>query len=161
MLPSFQENHGVTAGQLALVAFVFITISLLSSFVISYFRSGLRELPGPVLARFPLLWKVWVHIKGDGHVVYQSIHKRYGPIVRTGPNSVSIGDAAMIPEIYLSGHSYLKSSDLVPFTFMIDGKLVEREYVHNPGPCPPQGPKVGRCVQILAIVDAAAGATVR
>ncbi|KFX91860.1 hypothetical protein O988_07551 [Pseudogymnoascus sp. VKM F-3808] len=92
---------------------------------ISYFRSGLRELPGPVLARFTLLWKVWVHIKGDGHIVYQNIHKKYGPIVRTGPNSVSIGDAAMIPKIYLSGHSFPKSSDLTPFTFMIDGKSVE------------------------------------
>jgi hypothetical protein len=108
MLSIFQENQGAIAGQLPLVAFMFLTTSLLSSFVISYFRSGLRELPGPVLARFTLLWKVWVHIKGDGHVVYQNIHKRYGPIVRTGPNSVSIGDAAMIPKIYLSGHSYLK-----------------------------------------------------
>ncbi|OBT43106.1 hypothetical protein VE00_05490 [Pseudogymnoascus sp. WSF 3629] len=125
MLSIFQENQGAIAGQLPLVAFMFLTTSLLSSFVISYFRSGLRELPGPVLARFTLLWKVWVHIKGDGHVVYQNIHKRYGPIVRTGPNSVSIGDAAMIPKIYLSRHSYLKSSDLAPFTFMIDGKSVE------------------------------------
>lgn len=108
MLSILQENHGSTAGQLALVASVLLTISLLSSCVISYFRPGLRELPGPVLARFTLLWKVWIHIKGDGHVVYQNIHKRYGPIVRTGPNSVSIGDAAMIPKIYLSGHSYLK-----------------------------------------------------
>lgn len=108
MLSILQENHGATAGQLALVASMLLTISLLSSCVISYFRPGLRELPGPVLARFTLLWKVWVHIKGDGHVVYQNIHKRYGPIVRTGPNSVSIGDAAMIPKIYLSGHSYLK-----------------------------------------------------
>ncbi|OBT59276.1 hypothetical protein VE04_00365 [Pseudogymnoascus sp. 24MN13] len=125
MLSILQENHGATAGQLALVASVFLTISLLSSCVISYFRSGLRELPGPVLARFTLLWKVWVHIKGDAHVVYQNIHKRYGPIVRTGPNNVSIGDASMIPEIHLSGHSYRKSSDLAPFTFMIDGRSVE------------------------------------
>lgn len=108
MMSIFQENHGATAGQIALVVSVFLFISLLSSCVISYFRSGLRELPGPVLARFTLLWKVWVHIKGDGHVVYQNIHKKYGPIVRTGPSSVSIGDAAMIPKIYLSGHSYLK-----------------------------------------------------
>ncbi|OBT76525.1 hypothetical protein VF21_05439 [Pseudogymnoascus sp. 05NY08] len=125
MMFTIQENHSATAGQLALVASVFLITSFLSSFVVSYFRPGLRELPGPVLARFTLLWKVWVHIKGDGHVVYQNIHKRYGPIVRTGPNSVSIGDASMIPEIYLSGHSYLKSSDLAPFTFMIDGKSVE------------------------------------
>lgn len=108
MVSNFQVNHGVTAGQLALFASVFLTIYLFTGCVISYFRSGLRELPGPVLARFTLLWKVWAHIKGDGHVVYQNIHKRYGPIVRTGPNSVSIGDAAMIPKIYMSGHSYLK-----------------------------------------------------
>ena len=118
MLSIFQENHGTTAGQLALVASVFLTISLLSSCVISYFRSGLRELPGPVLARFTLLWKVWVHIKGDGHVVYQNIHKRYGPIVRTGPNSVSIGDAAMIPKIYLSGHSYLKVGSPIGYIYI-------------------------------------------
>lgn len=108
MLSAFQEDQGATAAQLALVTSVFLTVSIFSSYAISYFLSELRDLPGPMLARFTLLWKVWVHIKGDGHVVYQNLHKRYGPIVRTGPNSVSIGDAAMIPKIYLSGHLYLK-----------------------------------------------------
>ncbi|ELR08254.1 hypothetical protein GMDG_03055 [Pseudogymnoascus destructans 20631-21] len=124
MMFTIQENHSATAGQLALVAFVFLITSFLSSFVVSYFRPGLRELPGPVLARFTLLWKVWVHIKGDGHVVYQNIHKRYGPIVRTGPNSVSIGDAAMIPEIYLSGHLYLKAlKSAVAFKYSLSSML--------------------------------------
>jgi hypothetical protein len=58
MLSIFQENDGATAGQLSLVALVFLTTSLLSSFVISYFQPRLRELPSPVLARFTLLWKV-------------------------------------------------------------------------------------------------------
>jgi hypothetical protein len=81
-----------------------------------------------VLARFTLLWKVWVHMKGDGHVVYQNIHKRYGPIVKTGPNSVSIGDAAMIPKIYLSGHSYLKVGPPIS-CLCIGGVLMRRSPV--------------------------------
>ena len=77
MLSIFQESHRATPGQLALVASLFLIISLLSSCVISYSWSGLRDLPGPC-------WRVSrVHIKGDGHVIYQLI-------VRTGLNNPSL-----------------------------------------------------------------------
>lgn len=96
--------------------FLHVTLSactlLLALLVLSYvrtvFREGLRYLPGPFLARFSGIYRLaLVH---DGHAPerYRELHKKYGPIVRTGPNHVSISDPAMIPNIYGIGSKFLK-----------------------------------------------------
>jgi hypothetical protein len=85
-----------------------LAISYFVSFLASYFKPGLRNLPGPKLAAFTRLWKVYISVKGDAQVTYQAIHKKYGPIVRTGPNHVSIGDPAMIPEMFNAGSDFTK-----------------------------------------------------
>lgn len=109
MLPVFHEIIGLTAAHLSIIVLVFTTVSYGVSCLLSYFRPHLRQLPGPFLARFTRFYKVYISLKGDSHIEHQKLHKRYGPIVRTGPNSVSIGDAAMIPEIYLQGSLYQKA----------------------------------------------------
>ncbi|OBT64722.1 hypothetical protein VE03_05892 [Pseudogymnoascus sp. 23342-1-I1] len=144
MLPVFQEIIGLTVAHLSIVILVFITVSYSVSCLLSYFRPHLRELPGPFLARFTHMYKVYISFKGDTHIVHQKLHKKYGPIVRTGPNSVSIGDAAMIPEIYLQGSTYQKArfpspfqrrdadvvqaSYITGFTFTIGGQLMENMF---------------------------------
>ncbi|ELR10417.1 hypothetical protein VC83_00506 [Pseudogymnoascus destructans] len=125
MLSTVQEIIGLTAAQLYIVILVFITVCYAVSCLISYFRPHLRQLPGPLLARFTCLYKVYISLKGDSHIEYQKLHRKYGPIIRTGPNSVSIGDAAMIPEVYLQGSLYQKSSYITGFTFTIDGQSME------------------------------------
>lgn len=110
MLSEIQEKIGLTVTQLYIVALVFVLASVSTHSLISYFRSGLRLLPGPFLARFSPLWCTYINVKGDTHREYQRLHKKYGPVVRTGPNTVSIGDEANIPEIYQQGHSYVKVS---------------------------------------------------
>lgn len=108
MLSTVQEVVGLRAAQLYIVIFVFITVCYAASCLFSYFRPHLRQLPGPFLARFTRLYKVYISLKGDSHIEYQKLHSKYGPIIRTGPNAVSIGDAAMIPEVYLQGSLYQK-----------------------------------------------------
>lgn len=97
MLP----NITLTAG-----ALLFAIILL--NYLRTAFKKDLRSLPGPFLARFSGFYRlslVW-----DGHAPerYRELHEKYGTIVRTGPNHVSISDTAMIPIIYGIGSKFLK-----------------------------------------------------
>jgi hypothetical protein len=47
-------------------------------------------------------------LKGDNHLLYCSLHSKYGDIVRVGPNKLSISDPAMIPIIYGIGSGFRK-----------------------------------------------------
>ena len=64
----------------------------------SYFR--LSHVPGPFLARFTNLPRFsWV-LTYRAHDIHIALHRQYGPIVRFGPNMVSVGDPREIGTIY-------------------------------------------------------------
>lgn len=60
----------------------------------------LRHLPGPWWAKLSM-W-TWVPIErfGQRAKVIETLHQRYGPVVRIGPNWVSINDAKLLPLVY-------------------------------------------------------------
>ncbi|RWA10857.1 hypothetical protein EKO27_g4259 [Xylaria grammica] len=72
---------------------------LFSSIVIyrKYFHR-LRRFPGPRLAAVTKLWHVWKGLDGKNHLLLEDLFKRYGPIIRTGPEELTIIDAA-VPHI--------------------------------------------------------------
>ena len=72
------------------------------------FKNGVRELPGPVLARFSGLYRFSMVYNGKGPGRYRELHEKYGPIVRTGPYHVSVSDPSMIPTIYGIGSKFTK-----------------------------------------------------
>jgi hypothetical protein len=72
------------------------------------YRTDLSPLPGPKWARFTGLYRVYRLWSGQAPAVYLQLHERYGPIVRTGPNTVSIADPATIPTIYGISSNFLK-----------------------------------------------------
>ncbi|KAJ4476395.1 cytochrome P450 [Lentinula edodes] len=75
--------------------------SLLSSLII-YRLSPLHPLygfPGPVLLRISRLASFKILFTGKQHEIYQQLHEKYGPYVRTGPNHLHISDAQAIPYI--------------------------------------------------------------
>lgn len=108
-------------------------IILLLSYIKAYFRRSLQSLPGPVLARFSGLYRLSLVQNGRAPERYRELHESYGPIVRTGPNHVSISDVSMIPVIYGIGSKFLK---------VISPHLCERPqinsitdaFLHNNGP---------------------------
>ncbi|OSS44053.1 hypothetical protein B5807_11148 [Epicoccum nigrum] len=73
----------------------------------SYFR--LSHIPGPFLARFTniprFLW-VW---SNNAHNVHIALHRRYGPVVRFGPNMISVASPEEIGQIYGFKKPWLKS----------------------------------------------------
>lgn len=60
----------------------------------------LSSVPGPFFASISRLWVMYHHMRG-GFVEYQrSLHKRYGPLVRLGPNEVACASPDEIKKIY-------------------------------------------------------------
>ena len=76
--------------------------------IVTYAR--LSHVPGPFLASFTNLVRLrWV-LTRKAQYVHIDLHKRYGQLVRIGPNVVSVGDPAEIQQIYgLTGH-FIKSA---------------------------------------------------
>ena len=69
----------------------------------------LSHVPGPFLASFTNLVRLrWVLTRRAQHI-HIDLHKKYGPLVRIGPNVVSVGDPAEIQQIYGLTGSYIKS----------------------------------------------------
>ncbi|KAL5361449.1 cytochrome P450 [Aspergillus floccosus] len=73
------------------------------------FKSGLRDIPGPALAKHTRLWKLYSVWKGDHHTTEINLHRKYGPLVRIGPNHVSVGDPSAIPIIYGLNQGFTKT----------------------------------------------------
>lgn len=72
------------------------------------FRSGLRSIPGPTIAAYTGLWRLVDVWKGDAHHTAIKLHRKYGPLVRVGPNHVSVGDPKEISNIYGLNKGYTK-----------------------------------------------------
>ncbi|OQV07558.1 hypothetical protein CLAIMM_11974 [Cladophialophora immunda] len=73
-------------------------------------RRGLRGVPGPFFARLTSLYRL--KIVGDGNAIatYRHLHDKYGPIVRTGANHVSVSDPKTLPLIYSINSKFRKSA---------------------------------------------------
>ena len=70
----------------------------------------LRSVPGPLLAsitNLPRLYWTWTRKPFEKHL---SLHKKYGKLVRMGPNMVSISDPGAIPTIYGFNYDFQKVS---------------------------------------------------
>jgi hypothetical protein len=96
------SNFSVTSFITLLKAY---PLHLLCSIIIAHliynkFRPGLSSIPGPALAGWTGLWRLFDVSKGDAHNTAIKLHRKYGSLVRIGPNHVSVGDPAAIPIIY-------------------------------------------------------------
>lgn len=63
--------------------------------------------PGPVMCKISKMWPAYVAYHGRLHHYYRGLHKIYGPIVRVGPNELSIIDKEAIPSV-LGAHGMPK-----------------------------------------------------
>lgn len=59
----------------------------------------LAKYPGPTILKLTKLWTVWVAHRGQNHVYLMSLHDKYGPTIRIGPNELSTIEKDFIPEI--------------------------------------------------------------
>lgn len=79
-----------------------IGVALLLSCLQARYSRGLNKFPGPYLASFTDLWKLWYAGQNSTteNSVYIDVHEKYGEVVRIGPNSLSFAHPQAIQEIY-------------------------------------------------------------
>jgi hypothetical protein len=82
---------------------------ILAYIVYQRFLSPLSSIPGPFSAKLNNLWITYHSWKGDTHRTMIALHHRHGPLVRTGPNEVSVSDLSAIKKIYGAGTKFRKS----------------------------------------------------
>lgn len=82
----------------------FVSIPILGLLIFSlwslYSYILLQQIPGPFLAAFSNLPRVSWILSNRAHDIHIDLHQKYGKLVRFGPNMVSVGDAAEIPNLY-------------------------------------------------------------
>ncbi|KAH8785751.1 cytochrome P450 [Diaporthe sp. PMI_573] len=99
----------------AFLAFLALLLSAVFHYARQYYR--LSHIPGPFLARFSNIPRIWWVYNRDAHNVHITQHRQYAargskwaPLVRYGPNAVSVGTAAAVETIYrMRGDPLLKS----------------------------------------------------
>lgn len=88
-------------------------IHIITAFVVfillkARYRRALREIPGPTLAKYTRLWKLYSVWKGNHHETEIALHRKYGNLVRIGPNHISIADISAVPIIYGLNNGFTK-----------------------------------------------------
>ena len=74
----------------------------------TYFSSPLKEFPGPVLAKFTDLWRVWDYFSTTQIQSHQKLHEKHGPAVRIGPNMISLSDPSLLKTVYSTRGEFVK-----------------------------------------------------
>jgi hypothetical protein len=72
-------------------------------------QAGLRSIPGPTVAAYTKIWRLYDVYRGQAHFTAIALHKQYGSVVRIGPNHVSLSDPSLIPLIYGTKENFTKT----------------------------------------------------
>jgi hypothetical protein len=59
----------------------------------------LSSFPGPWYLHISKLSNACIYLQGHQHEIFYQLHKKYGPIVRVGPNELSICDASAVKSV--------------------------------------------------------------
>lgn len=75
---------------------------------IQFILDPLRDIPGPLLARFTRFWLFFEIYKGSFERTNIELHRKYGPIVRVAPGEYSIDDFEAARTIYGYSNAFVK-----------------------------------------------------
>ncbi|KAL0060256.1 hypothetical protein AAF712_012966 [Marasmius tenuissimus] len=75
----------------------------------------LANVPGPMIFKITKFWRMYICWTGKQHIMLKGLHDRYGPIVRSGPNDISVINHSSVKEVLGSeglpkGPAYLARS---------------------------------------------------
>lgn len=78
------------------------------------YANGINHIPGPFLASFTDLWRLWIVWKRRPEVVHIRLHAQYGSLVRIGPNTVIVSDSQAAKQIYALNAGFVKVGTYSP-----------------------------------------------
>lgn len=96
--------------QSTLALVLWLLAGLVVKFTINKYGNGLNQIPGPWLASFTDLHRLYTVWKRRPELWHIRLHETHGKLVRLGPNSVSIADPEAIKTIYGLNTGYVKVS---------------------------------------------------
>lgn len=102
-LNDLASSIGFGAGSILLVIIWYV-----ASATYSWYR--LRHVPGPFLASFSYLWLAWYALSGKQLEIIDGIAKKYGSLVRLGPNVLLTDDPEVIKSLSSAKSRYKKST---------------------------------------------------
>lgn len=88
---------------------VLLAVIPLTWIIYQRFLHPLASIPGPLTASVSRLWMTKHSWDGNMNTAMIALHKKYGPLVRTGPNELSVADLTAIKTIYGAGTQFRKS----------------------------------------------------
>lgn len=88
---------------------LWLLAGLLVKFIINKYANGLNRIPGPWLAGFTDLYRMFIVWGRRPELWHIRLHEKHGKLVRLGPNAVSIADPEAIKTIYGLSTGYVKS----------------------------------------------------
>ncbi|KAE9991893.1 hypothetical protein EG327_010680 [Venturia inaequalis] len=100
-----------------------VAFAILQS-IYNSFKPGIRDLPGPWLAKYTDLLRVYWAWKGDAWITFQRLKKEYGNAVRVGPNTILLSEQGQFDKILGFKEDFAKSDSMKVWTFVQDGKPV-------------------------------------
>jgi cytochrome P450 len=106
--PQASLATGILFRYLLLAAAVVLAVQL-ARFIYTSLASPLRSVPGPILARFTRLYYFWRCSLGRWEHDEIALHKKYGPVVRVGPNMYSIDHPEVVKKVYGINSKFIKS----------------------------------------------------
>ena len=110
-MPFLKSDSSATASTMSfdppflpssLVAKLAVLSPFLAAFYLLYLRyfTGISHIPGPFIASVSNFWKIkaaWQEAMPQQNI---ELHQKYGPLVRMGPNMISVDDPASMNVIY-------------------------------------------------------------
>lgn len=137
----------LTAQSLSGVVVVLLA-SVLLRLLLNKYGQGLNKIPGPWIAGFSDLWRLFLVRRRHAQEEHIALHQKYGPIVRLGPRAVSIADPDVIKVIYNPSSGYSKVKGDSAYIAVIKGSADRHLVTVLPGPASPcKGQKAGDNVQ--------------
>jgi hypothetical protein len=100
---------GVLISTIVLVAALLIVARL----AVNYRRLSSTKIPGPMIASVTALWRHRLMQRSSWVRDLDQLHRRYGKLVRLGPNYISVADAASLPTIFGTTTSWNKACQKV------------------------------------------------
>jgi hypothetical protein len=94
-----------------LLLLTFLTISL--RLAQTFYSSSVKSFPGPFCSNFTDIWRYIKTAGGQAHLVHADLHRKYGAVVRIGPNTLSISDPSLLKTIYNTKNPWKKVSCLI------------------------------------------------
>lgn len=77
-----------------------LPVTFISIAIYRLFLHPLARVPGPKLAAITPLYLAYHTWRGQNHIFQPSLHDKYGPVVRIGPNQVQICSEEAVRTIY-------------------------------------------------------------